>query len=148
MPRLSPFALLLPMLPAVAPAATHTITTWQSPMIAVTIDAEVGDDIVWTNFACCHTVHYLPHLDDLDLDVNLDEPTICTTTAGGVRLDVGGSASVSLTQAGTFYYICATVFPLHCENGMRIRVDVTDTAVGVGAAIDDSAWGRVKALYR
>jgi plastocyanin len=134
--------------PAAASAATHTISTWQSPMTAVTIDAEVGDDVAWTGIPCCHTVHYLPSLDGMDLDIILDEPTICTSAAGGVRLDVGPSASVSLPQAGTFYYVCTTFFPVHCENGMRIRVNVTDSAVGVGAAVDDSAWGRVKALYR
>jgi plastocyanin len=134
--------------PAVASAATHSVSTWTVPMTAVTIDAEVGDDVTWSAVGPGHTVDYLPGLDGQDLDVATDASTICASLAGAVRIDAGGTATVNLTQAGTFYYVCAAAFPLHCNNGMRVRVNVTDSAVSAPGEVRRGDWGRVKAGYR
>lgn len=154
MPTRLPFRPLLAAIAAVsllagaAAAATINVSTWTVPMTPVTIDAQVGDDVVWPSVGAGHTVDYQPNLDDLDLDPVADGATICASVAGAVRIDAGGTASVNFTQAGTFYYFCASAFPLHCNNGMRVRVNVTDTAVGADGDVEGSPWGRVKAIYR
>jgi len=136
------------LVPVLAPAATLTVSTWTVPMTAVTIDAQVGDDVTWTTVGIGHTVDYLPGLDDLDLDVATDASTICASLIGAVRIDAGGTATVNLTQAGVYYYVCAAAFPLHCNNGMRVRVNVTDSAVPAPGEVKRGDWGRVKATYR
>lgn len=144
---LLPAAALL-LAPASAGAATHTVDTWTVPMTPVTVDAAVGDDVVWTTVPAGHTVDYMPALDDQDLDPSTDQATICATLTGAIRIDAGGTASVNLTQAGTLYYFCAAAFPLHCNNGMIVRVNVTDSVTGVDGNVTASPWGRVKATYR
>jgi plastocyanin len=134
--------------PGAARSATHTVSPWMVPMTAVTIDAEVGDDVVWTSVGPGHTVDHLPGLDGQDLDPVTDASAICASLAGAVRIDAGGTATANLTQAGTFYYVCAAAFPLHCNNGMRVRVNVTDPAVNAAGDVEASPWGRVKATYR
>ncbi|HMB70380.1 MAG TPA: hypothetical protein VKU85_13775 [bacterium] len=133
--------------PAVASAATHEISPWVVPMAAVTIDAEVGDDLLWPSTGT-HSVDYMPSLDGLDLNPVTDGATMCASFAGAVQIDAAGSASASLTEAGTFYYICGNAFPLHCDNGMRVRVNVTDSAVSAPGEVKRGDWGRVKAAYR
>jgi plastocyanin len=125
-----------------AAGTTHTISTWTMSMTPVTVDAAVGDEVAWTNVAAGHTVDYLPDLDGMNLNPQTDGDEICASLAGAVRIDAGGSASVDLAQAGIFYYVCAAAFPLHCDSGMRVRVNVGTMAVEPGA------WGRIKALYR
>jgi plastocyanin len=144
-PLLAVAALVVAAVPA--PAATHTINTWIAPMTAFTIDAEVGDTVVWTNVGPGHTVDHHPSLDGMDLDPVADGATICASAAGLVRIDSGGSATVNATQAGIFYYHCASAFPIHCNAGMRVRVNVADSVVGAPGEVEQIPWGRVKATY-
>lgn len=146
-PLLAVVSAALLLSPRDAAATTFNVTTWSVPMTPVTIDAQVGDDVVWPTVPVGHTVDYQPSLDDLDLDPAIDQATICASLTGAVRIDAGGTASVHLAQAGTLYYFCAASFPIHCNNGMIVRVNVTGSVTGAGGELRQSDWGRVKAEY-
>lgn len=132
---------------APAGAVTHTISPWTIALNGVEINAAVGDVVDWPSVVG-HTVDYIPTLDGQDLDVVNDAASICVDQLSSIRIDSGGSASVTLTTPGVFYYYCTVFFPAHCTSGMRVRVNVADPATPAPVEIEVGAWGRVKALYR
>jgi plastocyanin len=108
---------LLGMLSAPVFATKHTITNSGNRFSPATINAVVGDEVEFK----------------LTNDHNAVEVSKSTWDAGGSASNGGfqlpfGGGSITLTKAGTFYYVCEP----HAELGMKGSITVT----GSSAAFD------------
>lgn len=105
------------LLPAIAPAATHTVTNVENVFTPDLLTIDQGDTVVFS----------------LGIDHNVSEVSQSTwelngtaPLAGGFYAGFGGDTVTGLA-AGTHYYVC----PPHVESGMKGRI-IVNPATGVG----------------
>jgi plastocyanin len=129
------FALvLLALLSASAPAATHQVGQSGFSFLPADLTIEVGDTVEWVWGGGIHTVtHGTDDLNPPQEDKLFDEPL---TTDNPI-------VSYTFTEPGEYPYYCRP----HLIVGMVGTVTV-EGATPVPFGVESEVWSRVKGLYR
>jgi len=108
-------------------AATHHVSMHNSLYIPQTLQAAVGDSVIWTN-----TEAAMPHTVTSGTNCNPDG----LWDSG--NLNAGQSYTRVFSSAGQYPYFCN----YHCLSGMTGTVDVLPTPA------NHRTWGKIKTIYR